>query len=105
MGLPHAGAYGDFPIAVSFVFYAPIVLYAWTWPAQPFLPGFFTVCRQPCDITSFVPRDALVCGGVRRTSCRSRASTPAKNAAKAPEERPNSPESARGRRLAGRNGF
>lgn len=103
--MPSAGAYGDFLIAVSFVFCALIVWHAWTWPAQPFLLGFFTVCRQPCDTTSFVPRDAPVCGGVWRTSYRSRASTPAKNAAKAPEERPNSPESARGRRPVGRNTF
>ena len=31
--MPSAGAYGDFLIAVSFVFCALIVWYAWTWPA------------------------------------------------------------------------
>ncbi len=32
MGLPYAGAYDNFLIAVSFVFCALIVWYAWTWP-------------------------------------------------------------------------
>jgi len=33
MGLPYARAYDNFLIAVSFVFCALIVWYAWTWPA------------------------------------------------------------------------
>ncbi len=33
MGLPYPGTYDNFLIAVSFVFCALIVWYAWTWPA------------------------------------------------------------------------